>query len=265
MATQPRPGDQWRQAIRDAAPPRALLDAAPEQPRHLEPEMFRWRPEEDARQPARPSRLRARAALPAGGSVLDVGVGGGASSLGLAPPAGVVVGVDRSEAMLASFLESAAAAGVEARAVHGEWPEVAGRVEPADVAVCHHALYFAEEIEAFLEVLTTRARRRVVVEVSAEPPPSGLAPLWKAIHGTERPTRPVADHLAGVLAAMGVDAEREDVVVPPRPREVTPQLVAFARRRLLVGEERDAEIEELLRALPRSDQRVVAFWWEGAA
>ncbi|HET7487788.1 MAG TPA: class I SAM-dependent methyltransferase [Acidimicrobiales bacterium] len=263
--TTDRPGDHWRRALRETAPPPHLADAAPERPRHLEPEMFRWRPEQDAAQPERPSRLRAREALPQGGTLLDVGVGGGGSSLGLASRAGVIVGVDRSEAMLASFLESAASEGVEARAVLGEWPDVAGEVEPADVAVCHHALYFAEEIEAFLDALTSRARRRVVVEVSAEPPPVGLRPIWRAIHGEERATRPVADDLAGVLSAMGIEAQREDVVIPPQPREVTPQLVAFARRRLLVGEDRDEEIAALLRTLPRPDHRVVAFWWDGGA
>jgi hypothetical protein len=130
--------------------------------------------------------------------------------------------------------------------------------------VCHNAVYGEEEIEPFFEALTTHARRRVVVEVSTVPPPWGLA-RWKAVHGTERPTPPVADLLEGVLAAMGLVAGREDVVVPGQAREVTPERVAFARRRLYVGEERDEEIAELLRTLPPVDVTVAALWWPGAA
>lgn len=261
----PRPGDRWRQGIKDAAVPDSLREGSPEPKFTLEPEMFRWRPEEDAKQPARPSRLRALEALPDGGSVLDVGVGGGASSLGLVPRAGLVVGVDRLEGMLESFEASARTAGVAARAVLGAWPDVAAEVEPVDVAVCHHAIYGAEEIEAFLTALTAKARHRVVLEVSSHAPPLGLGPMWEAVHGVARPDRVVADEVEAVIAAMGIDATREDMVLPPRPREVTPERVAFARRRLLVGPERDDEIAELLGTLPPLAHRVVALWWPGAA
>ena len=213
----------------------------------------------------RPSRKRELEVLRDGDSVLDVGVGGGRACLPLAPPAALLVGVDRSEDMLASFTASAAGVAVAARAVLGDWPEIGAEVEPADVVVCHNAVYGVEEIEAFLDALTTHARRRVVVEVSTVPPPWGLAPMWKAVHGTERPTRPVADLLQGVLAGMGVDAEREDTVVPGQVREVTPERVAFARRRLYVGEERDEEIAHLLRTLPPVDVTVAAVWWDGTA
>lgn len=260
-----RPGDRWRAGLRADAPPQPIVDAGPERPRFLDPELFRWRPEEEAARPPRPSRLRALEALPEGGTVLDVGVGGGASSLGLGPRAGLIVGVDHSEAMLASFAAGGEVAGAAVRPVLGTWPDVAGDVEAADVAVCHHAVYGTEEIEAFVAALTSHARRRVVVEVSAQPPTAGLHPLWKALHGVERPTRAVADELQEVLVAMGLAVEREDTVLAPRPREVTPRLVAHARQRLFVGEDRDPEIAELLRALPAAEHRVVALWWPGTA
>lgn len=260
-----RPGDRWRQALRHTAVPQSILDAAPDPEPALEPERFRWKPEEDADQPVRPSRRRALEALPDGGTVLDVGVGGGASSLGLVPKPGLIVGVDSLPGMLESFEASARAAGVAARAVLGTWPEAAKEVEPADVAVCHHAMYRVEEVEDFVTALTARARRRVVVELSAYSPLSNLNPLWKAIHGVERPDWRVADEAGRVLAAMGLAVEREDMVLPPRAPEVTPELVAFARRRLYVGPERDAEIEAFLRDREPSEHRVVALWWPGAA
>lgn len=261
-----RPGDRWRQILEASAVPQAVLDAAPEaEEARLEPQRFRWRPEEDARQPVRPSRRRALEALPEGGSVLDVGVGGGASSLGLVPRAGTIVGVDAMEGMLESFRESAAAVGVTARAVLGRWPDVADQVEPADVAVCHHVMYRVAEIEDFVDALTTHARHRVVVELSEHSPHAGLNPLWTTFHGTDRPDPLVADEVEAVLAAMGLAVEREDMLVPPRPPEVTPELVAFMRRRLFVGPDRDAEIEAFLRSREPQPHPVAALWWPGAA
>lgn len=263
--TATRPGDRWREALRNAAPPQSVVDAAPPRPRFLEPERFRWDPAADAMQPELPSRRRALEALPQGGTVLDVGVGGGKASLGLAARAGLIIGVDVSEDMLASFEASAAAAGVASRGVLGPWPEVGADVEPVDVVVSNNALYGVEEIEAFLDALTTHARHRVVLDVSPEPPPPGIGPLWKAVHGQERPTRRIADDLHGVLVDMGVAVEREDAVVPARPRDVSPAGVAFMRRRLMVGEDRDPEIAELMRTLPQVDQVRVALWWPGGA
>lgn len=216
-------------------------------------------------QQAPPSRRRALEALPAGGTVLDVGVGGGKASLGLAARAGLIIGVDISEDMLASFEAGAAAAGVASRCVLGSWPEAGAEVEPVDVVVSNNALYGVEEIEAFLDALTTHARHRVVLDVSPGPPPLGIAPLWKAIHGVERPTRRIADDLHGVLVAMGVAVEREEATLAPRPRDTSPAGVAFMRRRLMVGEDRDPEIAELMRTVPPADQVRVALWWPGGA
>lgn len=247
-------------------PPKEIKDGAPEPTATLEPERFRWRPDQDALQPVRPSRRSALEALPDGGSVLDVGVGGGASSLGLAPRVAHITGVDPLDGMLESFLASARTAGVEARAVLGTWPDVVEEVEPADVAVCHHALYGVMEIEPFLAALTARARGRVVLELSARHPLSGLDPLWKAFHGIDRPVRHVVDEAEQVLAAMGLDVSREDLALPPPANpEVTPSMVAFARRRLYVGPERDAEIAEFLAARVPTEHEVAALWWPGAA
>ena len=185
--------------------------------------------------------------------------------MGLVPKPGLIVGVDPSEGMLELFEATARAVGVATRAVLGTWPEAAGEVEPADVVVCHHAMYRVAEIEDFITALTVRARRRVVVELSAHPPLAGLRPLWKAFHGVELPEWPVADEAEAVLVAMGLTVEREDIVLPERRREVTAEFVAFVRRRLYVGPERDPEIEEFLRSRKPQEHRVVALWWPGAA
>lgn len=257
--------ERWREHVRRTEVPQAVLDAAPEPAFTLEPERFRWKPEQDATQPVRPSRRRALEALPEGGSVLDVGVGGGASSLGLVPKPGLIIGVDPLEGMLASFRESAEAAGVAVETVLGNWPDAADEVAAADVAVCHHAIYRVERIEEFLTALTGHARRRVVVEVSEHSPLVALNPLMARFHGLDRPDWAVPDTLQAVLAELGLAAEREDIVLPAQAQEVTPQMVAFARRRLYVGPERDPEIEEFLRTRQPQDHRVAAIWWEGRA
>jgi len=192
-------------------------------------------------------------------------VGGGASSLGLVPRAGLIVGVDPLEGMLASFEASARAAGVPTRTVLGSWPDVAEEVGIADVAVCHHAVYRVARLEDFVGAMTDRARHRVVIELSARSPLAALNPLWKVLHRVDRPDFQVADQAQAVLAAMGLDVEREDVVLPPRSQEVTPALVAFSRRRLYVGPEHDGEIERFLRAREPQEHRVAALWWPGAA
>ena len=260
-----RPADRWRGFLRDREVPPGIRERAPEKAWSLEPERFRWRPDDEASRGERPSLRRAFEALPEGGSVLDVGVGGGGSSLGLASKAGSITGVDRLEAMLESFEASARAVGVASRTVLGAWPDVAPRVEPADVAVCHHAVYGVAELEDFLAVLTTHARRRVVIEISTHFPQARLLPLWRSFHGVDRANPPVADEVQAVAVAMGFAVEREDAVVPPRMPDVTPESVAFARRRLYVGPERDPEIAEFLQALGPEGHHVVALWWPGAA
>src|SRR5690606_6750512 len=72
-----------------------------------------------------PSRRAAHALLPEGGSVLDVGCGGGAASFALADRAGHLTGVDQQQDMLDAFATAARARGVAHRAVLGRWPDVA--------------------------------------------------------------------------------------------------------------------------------------------
>lgn len=257
------PGDRWRRHLAEhngTNPPAGANAGGPDRT-----EMFRWRPEETAERRTRPSLQPALEALPQGGSVLDVGVGGGSSSLVLAPRVGFIVGVDRDEDMLASFRESAGRLGVPVQTVLGAWPEVAGEVEPVDVAVSHHALYGVAAIEEFVLALTERARHRVVVELLAHPPNARLDPLWKAFHGTERPDWLVADDAQAVLEALGLSVDRVDRHMPARPRPATPAAVRFARSRLGVGAERDPEIAAFLAAQEPAGEHLVSLSWPGLA
>src|SRR3954451_8178402 len=152
---------RWREDLASWAIPPEILAAAPETPWGCPTDLFARAAEEAVAAgdgPAAPSRRRALEALPAGGSVLDVGAGGGAASLPLCPPAAAVTAVDQSDGMLAAFAELAAKQGVAHREVQGSWPAVAAEVGPADVVVCHHVLYNVADIVPFLVALTAHAR-----------------------------------------------------------------------------------------------------------
>src|SRR3954453_16192011 len=95
--------EAWAEALAAWAIPEEILAAAPESPWGFPVALFAP-PHEPA---DTPSRQLALAALGAGGSVLDVGCGGGAASMALVPPAGPITGVDSSERMLATFAEEA--------------------------------------------------------------------------------------------------------------------------------------------------------------
>jgi len=174
LLSETMPGDAarfWRESLGSWAIPEPILAAAPESPWVLPPAVFaRAAQRAVADAYGGPSRRRASEALPEGGSVLDVGVGGGAASVPLAPPAQLLVAVDESADMLDAFARAADHRGVNHTEVLGTWPDVAHRVERADVAVCHHVVYNVAELVPFVEALISHARRRVVLELTARHP-----------------------------------------------------------------------------------------------
>jgi SAM-dependent methyltransferase len=221
-----------------------------------------------------PSNLRALEALPKGGSVLDVGCGAGAASLALASRASKLFGVDSSGEMLEAFMERATAAGVEAQAIEGSWPDAADRAPPADVVACHHVFYNAPDLGTFAARLTDHARRRVVVEMTVDHPLSNLNPLWLRFHDLVRPTRPTADDAVAVLREAGLSPGRQDWEAPrPGGFENRAELVAMVRRLLCLPADRDPEIDEALGDRPVDrhgrwafpDRPVTTMWWPGTA
>jgi SAM-dependent methyltransferase len=240
-------------------------------------EAFRHRTEAAAARETTVSTLRALEALSTGGSVLDVGVGGGAASLPLAAQARTIVGVDASRNMLEEFAEAASARGVQAVPIEGTWPEVGARAEPADVVVCHHVLYNVQDLAPFAEALTEHAARRVVVEITDRHPWVWMNDLWMTFHGLDRPEGPTATDALAALLEAGTEARLEEWEAPPTPGgfERREDAVALVRRRLCLPSERDPEVEEALgdRLARRaglwsagpSDHRLATIWWDGVA
>jgi SAM-dependent methyltransferase len=238
---------RWAAALAEWAIPDEILRRAPESPWGFPPELFRA--SDRGAGAGDVSRRRAQEALGAGGTVLDIGCGGGAAGLALVPPARRVVGVDPSPAMLAGFAADADALGVDHSEVEGAWPAAAGRVEPADVVVCHHVVYNVPPIAPFVAALGSHARRRVVVELSDRHPSSALRPLWMRFWGLDRPDEPSAELLAEVVAEAGFRPRVERRERPVSKAGADRAYVGFVRRRLCLDATRDEEVAAALAAL----------------
>jgi SAM-dependent methyltransferase len=245
---------QWRRALESWAIPAEIIDRASESPWVHPPKLFRMS-DDDQDMPDTASFRVARAVLaelPEAGTVLDVGCGGGRSSLPLGSLLGHATGVDESIAMLLQFVGAAAARGVPCTTVVGTWPAVADHVDVADLVVCHHVAYNVADIVPFVEALTAHARRHVVVELTGRHPQSPLNPLWQRFWGLERPSEPSYELFAAIVRAMGHDPAVEVGVRPPR-RAVfdRAELVAFVRRRLCLTADRDPEVDDALGEQPQ--------------
>lgn len=268
--------DRWRQQLDGWSIPEEIVAAAPESPWGFPTELFRRRAEGALVATPTLTSRRAQEALPAGGTVLDVGVGGGAVSLPLARRAGLIVGVDPNAEMLEAFRENAASAGVDVRTVLGAWPDVAPEAGMADVAVAGHVAYNVADLGPFVRALGEHARRRVLLELTERHPLAWMNDLWRRFHGLERPSGPTAEDARAVLAEIGVDAQREDRTVAALEGgggfERREDAIHMVRKRLCLPAERDRGIAELLgNRLRRIDglwdvgpteRTIVTLWWD---
>jgi SAM-dependent methyltransferase len=258
--------ERWAEQLAAWALPEHVLAAAPESPWSHDVATFAV--DETLDRDSVSARAAREVLPPEGGTVLDVGCGGGRSSLVLVPPATELIGVDASESMLDAFVEAAQAAGVARRTVLGRWPDVAAEAPVADVVVCHHVLYNVADVEPFVLALTDHARLAVVVEITVRHPQSAWNEAWAYFWGIDRPAGPTDVDLAAVLRELGLDPEiqRSPRASMARHASDPTSLVPSARRRLCLTEDRDAELAAYLAEHPPAFPDTVAtFRWPGAA
>lgn len=250
---------KWASDLSDWAIPTRIIDQAPESPWIHPPAMFKLPIEI----PDSPSHVRAREAMPAGGSLLDIGCGGGIAAFAVAPPAGNLIGVDHQSEMLEMFAHSAAERGLDHREILGDWPDVSPQTPKADVVTCHHVVYNVSEIEPFLAALDSHATQRVVIELPQQHPLSTLRSAWKHFWNLERPINPTPQDLIEVLKQMGIEANLELWQGPKlRPLDIEDD-IRFLRIRLCLDSARDPEIKEFLATQEPMEYRALAtIWWD---
>jgi SAM-dependent methyltransferase len=267
---------RWQDQLAAWAIPPEILGAVSDSPWALPTRAFARRTDRYLAEPIGPSYARAAEALSPRGTVLDVGAGSGAASLPLAARADRVTGltaVDSSDEMLGELTTRADRLEVPTTIVRGRWPDVADRVPPADVVLCHHVFYNASDLAEFAVALHMHARRRVVVELTESHPLRVLNPLWLRLHGLDRPTGPTAADAEAVLREVGIEPNRE-VWRRPGGSEYGSfdELVDVTVRRLCVAANRRPEVVDALldlgvdRAHPMdlgsAGRELVTLWWD---
>ncbi len=254
--------ERWSADLGSWAVPQVILDQA-EQPPWIHP-VGQFTVVGEV--PDSPSHRIAREAVPAEGSVLDVGSGGGRASSALVPPAGMIVGVDHVPGMLEAFAEMAVARGVRHHEYLGHWQQVADDVPECDVVVCHHVAFNVPEIGSFLRDLDAHARHRVVLELPMHHPQSNLNWLWKHFWGLDRPLAPTAHDLHAIALALGFNAQItvwHDDTWGSRVPQSQAELVEQTRLRLCLPASRSAEVDLALRESPEQPARELAtIWWD---
>ncbi len=217
--------------------------------------------------PNSPAHAAARSALPEGGAVLDVGCGGGRAAMALVPPAGHLIGVDRSAEMLAAFAASAKDRSVGHTEVLGDWPEAANRTPIADVVVCHHVAYNVPDLPAFVRALTAHARNRVVLELPPLHPLTWMNPLWKQFWNLDRPTSPTAQDAARLIHECGyeVQVEEFDDVHERIPLDPLAQAQAACVRLCLPLDRADDVAAAVAAADKGTARRLTTLWWDTAS
>jgi SAM-dependent methyltransferase len=108
----------WAEQLSGWGLPQEILDQAPESPWFHD--VARFSVDDTLDRDGTSARWAREVLPPSGGTVLDVGCGGGRSALPLVPPATELIGVDTHQEMLDQFVAAAAAAGVARRTVLGE-------------------------------------------------------------------------------------------------------------------------------------------------
>lgn len=240
-----------------------ILAAAPESPYGgFPPELFAADDDRES-----PLLDLARAALPADGSgtALDVGVGAGAGSVGLAGRLAHLHAVDEQPSMLRAVAQAARERSLDLTTYEGRWPDLADQVPVCDVALCSHVFYNVRDLVPFVRGLTAHARAAVVVELTGTHPLVRLKPMWQEVHGQPRPDGPSAELALAVLRETGLEPTVTERVYEPieRAGRLHEIWVDFTRRQLCLPPDRNADVAELMHRHPPGRRRAVVLTWPG--
>lgn len=268
--------EQWKKQMLGWAIPEEIISAAPESPWGFPPQLFATRATSAIQRPLSLSHRTALDALPKAGTILDVGVGGGAGSLPMGACASTITGVDSSQKMLDAFGLAAEHLGVESETHLGAWPDISDQVAPADVVVCHHVLFNVSDLEPFARALSGKARRRVVLEMTPTHPLSWMSDLWMLFHNLQRPDEPTFENAAEALREMGFAVHAAVSDGPPVMSGFNSRAdaVALVRKRLCLQQEHYERLAQVLGDRLRErdglwsaaplNHSIVTIWWDNA-
>ncbi len=251
--------DAWKRDLASWAIPQEILDNAEEKPWIHPPALFQI----PAVIPNSLSHQRAREAMPAGGSVLDIGCGGGVGAFAITPPASHVIGVDHQQEMLDLFAENARERGATSETFLGMWPDLADVTPVADVVTVHHVAFNVGDIVPFLKACDSHARNRVILEVPVIHPMSTMNEGWKHFWDVTRPTVPVAKDLIAVLDEIGIKANIEYFTGEILLDKVVDDANKYIRIRLCLPASRQTEVDAFISEHPQPRTRNLAvIWWD---
>lgn len=251
--------EAWKRDLASWAIPQEILDQAEERPWIHPPALFQI----PAVIPDSLSHQRAREAMPEGGSVLDIGCGGGVGAFAITPPAAHVIGVDHQQEMLDIFAQNARERGATAETFLGMWPDLAEVTPVADVVTVHHVAYNVGDIVPFLRACDSHARKRVVLEVPIVHPMTNMNNGWKYFWNLTRPTVPVARDLVAVLNEMDIAANIEYFAGEILLDKAVADAIKNLRIRLCLPAQRQAEVDAFFAENPQPRARELAvIWWD---
>lgn len=138
--------------------------------------------------------------------VLDVGAGAGRYTIPLASKTRQVVALEPSPGMGKRLTEEAQRRGLSnVRVITSDW--LGAQVEPADVVLCAHVLYFVPDVVPFVRKLDEHARRLCMIVIRVDQMMAQLSPLYEEIWGEPLAQEPSFIDLYNLLFSMGIAAE----------------------------------------------------------
>lgn len=183
-------------------------------------------------------------------SWLDIGAGAGAFALPLAQQVQRVLAIEPSAAMAELLREGVHDAGLDNVEVLPSEPWPSGKpVEPVDVVLASHVVYFVAEIGPFLDAMEAHARRLCVAAVGDRPGSTPPDDLWPDLHDELQAQGPGLPEFLAVLSARGTPFEVRTVEQPTTSVPSVPleRQIAMQRHKCLV--EQGTPLDERLRTL----------------
>ena len=249
----------WREKLEAWAIPKEIIDQAETSPWIHPPAIFQI-PENIQQSPSHDKALEV---MPANGSVLDIGCGGGIGAFALTGKISRAIGVDHQQEMLDMFKENADQRNISSSLHLGFWPAVENEVEAADVVVVHHVLYNVQDVIPFVKALDSHAKKRVVIEIPQTHPLTTMNAAWKHFWNLDRPTDPTPQDLMAVLTEMGIDAHLQLWEGEMRMEQETPEAMNDRRIRLCLPSSKLDEVTNFFKThqFPKS-RPLATIWWD---